>query len=83
MRCARRFLKFSQRQLRRAQRAQRRAMMAFAPRTVRCMPARLNRVPPATLQPASTTPLDVLDAGVAELGIAQPLATRRNHLLQD
>jgi hypothetical protein len=38
---------------------QRRAMMALAPFTVQCMPARLSRVPITTLQPASTTPVEV------------------------
>ena len=33
--------------------------MAFAPFTVQCMPARLSRVPTTTLQPASTTPVEV------------------------
>jgi hypothetical protein len=34
-------------------------MMVFAPFTVQCMPARLSRVPITTLQPASTTPVEV------------------------
>ena len=34
-------------------------MMALEPVTVQCMPARLSRVPMATLQPASTTPEEV------------------------
>ena len=38
---------------------QRRAMIASAPATVQCIPARLQRVPMATLQPASTTPVEV------------------------
>jgi hypothetical protein len=38
---------------------QRRAMMAFAPLTVQCMPARLRRVPITTLHPASRTPVEV------------------------
>src|SRR6266849_3949968 len=38
---------------------QRRAMMALAPFTVQCMPARLSRVPITSLQPASTTPVEV------------------------
>jgi energy-coupling factor transporter ATP-binding protein EcfA2 len=38
---------------------QRRAMMAFAPKTVQCMPARLSLVPMTTWQPASTTPVEV------------------------
>ena len=33
--------------------------MASAPATVQCMPARLQRVPIATLHPASTTPVEV------------------------
>ena len=33
--------------------------MALAPFTVQCMPARLSRVPITTLQPASTTPVEV------------------------
>jgi hypothetical protein len=33
--------------------------MAFAPFTVQCMPARLSQVLSTTLQPASTTPLEV------------------------
>ncbi len=37
----------------------RRAMIASAPATVQCIPARLSRVPMATLQPASTTPVEV------------------------
>src|SRR5437867_9791295 len=38
---------------------QRRAMMALAPLTVQCMPARLSRVPTTILQPDSTTPVEV------------------------
>ena len=38
---------------------QRKAMMAFAPFTVQCIPARLSLVPTTTLQPASTTPVAV------------------------
>jgi hypothetical protein len=34
-------------------------MMEFARETVQCMPARLRRVPIRTLQPASTTPVEV------------------------
>lgn len=33
--------------------------MALAPAVVQCIPARLRRVPAASLQPASTTPVDV------------------------
>ncbi len=36
-----------------------RAMMAFTPPTVQCIPARLSRVATTSLQPASTTPLEV------------------------
>ena len=38
---------------------QRRAMMAFAPLTVQCIPARLRRVPITTLHLASRTPVEV------------------------
>lgn len=38
---------------------QRRAMTAFAPLTVQCMPDRLSRVPTTNLQPDSTTPVEV------------------------
>ena len=34
-------------------------MIALAPETVQCIPARLHRVPITTLQPASTTPVEV------------------------
>ncbi len=40
-------------------RQHRRAMMALAPVRVQCIPARLRRVPIATLQPASRTPDEV------------------------
>ena len=39
--------------------AQRRAMMALAPASDQCIPARLRRVLMATLQPAATTPEEV------------------------
>ena len=38
---------------------QRRAMIASAPATVKCMPERLHRVPMAVLHPDSTTPVEV------------------------
>jgi len=37
---------------------QRRAIIASAPATVQCIPDRLQRVPTASLQPASTTPVE-------------------------
>ena len=43
-------------------------MMASAPATVQCMPARLRRVPTATLQPASTTPVEVQKPGGPNAG---------------
>jgi hypothetical protein len=38
-------------------------MIALAPETLQCMPDRLSRVPIATLQPASRTPVEVHSAG--------------------
>ena len=42
--------------------------MASAPATVQCMPARLHRVPIATLQPASTTPVEVHSPAARKAG---------------
>ena len=52
----------------------RRAMMALAPATVQCMPARLSRAPMASLHPASTTPDDHAKTPRSELRIAHPVA---------
>src|SRR5674476_1214023 len=45
-------------------------MMAFAPLTVQCMPARLRRAPITTLHPASRTPVRCTNPGRETLGSA-------------
>ncbi len=52
--------------------------MALAPPTVQCMPVRLQRVPMATLQPASTT-VQKLDGEIPKLGIVVNDQDRHRH----